>query len=73
MKVVEVTEFGCVAEIGGMRKEASIMLLNDVRVGDYVMIHAGFAIEKINPEAAEETIRLMREILDSEENADEVY
>lgn len=66
MKVVEVSEFSLVAEIDGVRREASRMTLDDVKVGDYVMIHAGFAIEKIDPEAAEETLRLMREIVDFE-------
>jgi hydrogenase expression/formation protein HypC len=66
MKVVEISEYRCVAEIGGVRKEASLMMLDGVAVGDYVMIHAGFAIEKVNPQRAEETIRLMRSILDQE-------
>ncbi|MDH5509651.1 MAG: HypC/HybG/HupF family hydrogenase formation chaperone [Nitrospinota bacterium] len=67
MKVVEISEYRCVAQIGGVRKEASLMMLDGVRLGDYVMIHAGFAIERVDPKAAEETIRLMRDILDSEE------
>ena len=68
MKVVEISEFRCVAEIGGVRKEASLMMLDGVNVGDYVMIHAGFAIEKVDPQRAEETIRLMRQILEQEDN-----
>jgi len=67
MKVVEISEYRCVAEIGGVRKEASLMMLDNVEVGDYVMIHAGFAIERVDPAAAQETIRLMRDILDAEE------
>ena len=72
MKVVEVSELSIVAEIDGVRKEASAMMLDDVKVGDYVMIHAGFAIEKIDPAAAEQTLRLMREIIDSEDQPDEI-
>lgn len=41
---------------------ASLLLLDDVKPGDYVMLHAGFAIEKVDPVEAEETIRLIREI-----------
>ena len=41
---------------------ASLLLLEDVKAGDYVMLHAGFAIEKVDPEEAEETLRLIREI-----------
>ncbi|MBI4829637.1 MAG: HypC/HybG/HupF family hydrogenase formation chaperone [Nitrospinae bacterium] len=67
MKVIEVSEYSCVAEIDGVRKSASLMMLDGVKPGDYVMIHAGFALERIDPKAAEETLRLMREIVDNEE------
>ena len=73
MKVVEVSEFSCVAEIDGVRKTASLMALEGVQVGDYIMVHAGLAISKMNPEAAAETLRLMREIVDMEERNNEVY
>ncbi|VAX18529.1 hypothetical protein MNBD_NITROSPINAE01-1172 [hydrothermal vent metagenome] len=69
MKVIEVSEFSCVAEIDGVRKSASTMALDDVKPGDYIMVHAGLAIAKLAPEAAEETLRLMREIIDAEDNA----
>ena len=65
--MIEVSEYSCVAEIDGVRKSASLMMLDGVRPGDYVMIHAGFALERIDPVAAEETLRLMREIVDNEE------
>ena len=41
---------------------ASLLLLDNVKPGDYVMLHAGFAIEKVDPEEAEETLRLLNEI-----------
>jgi len=66
MKVIEVSEFSCVAEIDGVRKSASTMALDDVKPGDYIMVHAGLAIAKLAPKAAEETLRLMREIIDAE-------
>ena len=62
MKVVEVSEFACVAEIDGVRKNASLLALDNVKVGDYILVHAGLAIEKLDTMAAEETLRLMREI-----------
>jgi hydrogenase expression/formation protein HypC len=43
------------------------MLIDDVSVGDWVIIHAGFAIEKLSEEEAEQTLALFREIADSEE------
>jgi len=66
MKVIEVGEYKCTAEIDGVKKQASLMMLEGVKVGDYIMVHAGFAIEKVDPEAARETISLMREIVESE-------
>jgi hydrogenase expression/formation protein HypC len=48
--------------IGSVEYTSSLLLLNDVEVGDYILLHAGFAIEKIDPEEAEETIRLFNEI-----------
>ena len=41
---------------------ASLLLLEDVRPGDFVLLHAGFAIEKVDPEEAAETMRLLLEI-----------
>jgi hydrogenase expression/formation protein HypC len=42
-------------------------LIDDVSVGEWVIIHAGFAIEKLSEEEAEQTLALFREIADSEE------
>ncbi len=50
-------------EIDGVQREASLMMLDDVRVGDFVLIHAGFAIEKLDPAQAEETVSMFRAIL----------
>ncbi len=73
MKVIEVSEFSCVAEIDGVKKTASIMALDGVKEGDYIMVHAGLAIAKLDPEAAEETLRLMREIKDAEDKSHEIH
>ena len=51
-----------VAEIDGVRREASLMIISDeVNVGDYVIVHAGFAISLLDKEEALETLALMRE------------
>jgi len=47
-------------------RKANISLVS-VSVGDYVLVHAGFAIQKVNPKEAEETLALFREILSNEE------
>lgn len=49
-------------EYGGVEKDVSLQLLADVEVGDYILVHAGFAIEKIDETVAEETLELMREM-----------
>ena len=62
MQVVRVDGTDIVAEIDGVRSAASAMILDEeVRNGDFVIIHAGFAIAKLDGEEALETLRLMRE------------
>lgn len=52
------------ADVGGIVREISLELVDQsVEVGDYVLLHAGFAIHKLDKETAEETLRLMREVL----------
>ncbi len=47
--------------LGGVSKIVSIALMDDVRVGDYVLVHAGYALARLDPEEADETLALMRE------------
>jgi hydrogenase expression/formation protein HypC len=57
--------------IGGVEYSASMQLLPEAGVGDFVIIHAGFAIEKVDPDEAAETIRLVREMEEKpEDNGD---
>ncbi len=46
-------------ELGGVETRISLMLLDEVKVGDYVLLHAGFAISKINEEEAQELFELL--------------
>lgn len=70
MKIVEREGDTVVAEVDGVRREASLMMLGDeVQAGDYVIVHAGFAISRIDPVEAEETLRLMREVFSEEDMA----
>ena len=67
MQVVSVSGDDMVAEIDGVRREASLMLLGqEVRVGDFVIVHAGFAISKLDEEEARETLAMMREMFTPE-------
>ncbi|MCB2220784.1 MAG: HypC/HybG/HupF family hydrogenase formation chaperone [Bacteroidetes bacterium] len=47
--------------VGGAKYKASLQLLEDVSVGDYVLIHTGFAIQKISEEEAHETLKVFQE------------
>jgi hydrogenase expression/formation protein HypC len=68
MRIVSRDGDDIVAEVDGVQKEANIMLLGeDVNVGDYVIVHAGFAISRLDEEYAEETIRLMKEVFSAED------
>ena len=62
MKIV--SKEGDRAEVasGGTRREINIGLLRGINVGDYVIVHAGFAIEKVNEERARETLEILREM-----------
>jgi hydrogenase expression/formation protein HypC len=49
-------------EVGGIHSRISIALIDDVAVGDYVIVHAGFAITRLDVEEAEKTLALFDEI-----------
>lgn len=51
-----------VASIDGVSKEVSVALIEDLAVGDYVIIHVGYALTKIDPDEARRTLELMREL-----------
>lgn len=64
MQVIQVDDGLALCEIDGVRREASLMMVDDVAVGDYVLIHAGFAIEKLDEAEALATLDAMRAVLD---------
>ena len=49
-------------ELGGVRKECSLALIDDAVVGDYVIVHVGYALTKLDPEEAEKTLQLFAEL-----------
>jgi hydrogenase expression/formation protein HypC len=70
MQVISIDGTDIVAEIDGVRREASLMILDEpVRVGDFVIVHAGFAISRLDEEEARETLALMREAFRPEDMA----
>jgi hydrogenase expression/formation protein HypC len=66
---VKVVELGAgdtaIVDLGGVRKEISLALLADVQVGDYVILHVGYALSKLDPEEAERTLALFAELNES--------
>lgn len=68
-EIVEVRGKMATVGVSGIRREVSLLLLpEEASVGDYVLVHAGFAIHKIDREAADEALRLISEITHCEEN-----
>ncbi len=64
MQIKSITDGVAVCEIDNVRREASLMMLEEANVGDFVLIHAGFAIERIDPDEAELTLKALREALE---------
>ncbi len=50
------------ADIGGVRKEINVALIEDLQVGDYVILHVGYALNKLDAAEAEKTLRLFAEL-----------
>ena len=50
-----------VVDLGGVRKQVSLALVDGVELGDYVIVHVGYALSRLDPEEAETTLALFRE------------
>lgn len=61
-KVKEVRGDMGIVEVSGVEREACFMLTPEVKIGDYVILHAGFAIQILDIKEAEETLKLLEEI-----------
>ena len=51
-----------VVDLAGVRKEISLSLVDGVAIGDYVIVHVGYALNKLDPEEAEQTLKLFAEM-----------
>jgi hydrogenase expression/formation protein HypC len=60
-KIVSINNNLATIDVAGVRREASLLLLEDAGVGDWVIVHAGFAIHKIDEEDAMESLKVLRE------------
>lgn len=69
-KITKIDDNMATIDVEGVQREASLLLLEDARVGDYVIVHAGFAIQKLNESAAQETLDLLREAIAAVEKSE---
>ncbi|MCP4682055.1 MAG: HypC/HybG/HupF family hydrogenase formation chaperone [Desulfobacterales bacterium] len=60
-KIVKIENNMGTIDVEGVKRKASLLLLEDPKVGDYVIVHAGFAIHKIDEIAAMESIKILRQ------------
>lgn len=56
-----------ILDYGGIKRKANISMLTDVQIGDYVLVHVGYAISKIDENEALETLALWNEIFEAAE------
>lgn len=62
-KVISLKDEGMASvEIGGVKKDISVALVDGIGVGDYVIVHTGFALSRLDPEEAEKTLELFAEM-----------
>jgi hydrogenase expression/formation protein HypC len=63
MRLLEISGTVARAEVGGVVREIRLDLLDDVKLEDYVIVHAGYAIEKLDEEEALKTIEMIEQII----------
>lgn len=62
MKIKKIEGKFAQVETGRLTRSVNIQMLPDVKMGDYVIVHAGFAIQRVDPKRARETLKLINEI-----------
>ena len=67
-KIIEVDNFRALVDVYGARREINLMLMpEEVGIGDYVLVHAGFAIQKVEQESAHEALTVISGIIEDME------
>ncbi|MDO8535999.1 MAG: HypC/HybG/HupF family hydrogenase formation chaperone [Candidatus Omnitrophota bacterium] len=62
MKIVEIKGDEGFVESSGLKRRANFSLLKSPKVGEYVLLHAGFAIERVNEKEARKTLKILKEL-----------
>ena len=65
LKITSIDGMDAVAERDGVRRKIRIDLLKNPKIGEYVMVHAGFAIERLNEEQAQQNLEAAKEVEDA--------
>lgn len=65
-KIIEINGEKGIVELGGVKKEISLVLVPEAKVGDYAIIHVGFAIQILDEEEARKTLEIFEEIYGDE-------
>jgi hydrogenase expression/formation protein HypC len=64
-RIIEKDQFRAVVDVYGARREINLMLMaEDVEIGDYVLVHAGFALQKVDDVAAQEALKVISAIIE---------
>ncbi len=61
-KVIHITDHMGTVDMDGTQRDVSLLLLSDAQIGNYVIVHAGFAIHRINEAEAQASLKLLREM-----------
>lgn len=70
-QVDSIEEKKATVNFGGIKRKVDLSLIDDIKVGEYILVHVGFAIQKVEEEVARETYRLLAEV-DKEGLEDEI-
>jgi hydrogenase expression/formation protein HypC len=62
MRIKKIKDDFAEVESGRLTRTINIQMLKDIKIGDYVIVHAGFAIQKVDPRKAKETLKLVAEV-----------
>jgi hydrogenase expression/formation protein HypC len=61
--VLKITGDTAAVDYGGVKRDVNVSLVEGIEVGDYILVHAGFAIEKLDPEAARYSLNIIQQEL----------
>jgi hydrogenase expression/formation protein HypC len=71
-RIVQIDDLRAMVDVYGARREINLMLMGEeVGVGDYVLVHAGFAIQKVEQEAARDALKVISSIIEDMERVEQ--